>query len=91
MASLINMLNNNLGDKENYYENKLKEKEEEIQRLKEELFNRIVGSADEMASLINMLNNNLGDKENYYENKLKEKEEEIQRLKEELKKYQTNK
>ena len=55
------------------------------------LFNRIVGSADEMASLINMLNNNLGDKENYYENKLKEKEEEIQRLKEELKKYQTNK
>ena len=37
MASLINMLNNNLGDKENYYENKLREKDEEIQRLNEEL------------------------------------------------------
>lgn len=53
------------------------------------LFNRIVGSADEMASLINMLNNNLGDKENYYENKLREKDEEIQRLNEELEKYKT--
>lgn len=26
MASLINMLNNNLDDKDNYYESKLKEK-----------------------------------------------------------------
>ncbi len=29
MASLINMLNNNLDDKDNYYETKLKEKDEE--------------------------------------------------------------
>lgn len=50
------------------------------------LFNRIVGSADEMASLINMLNNNLINKENYYEIKLKEKDEEIQRLNNELSK-----
>lgn len=48
------------------------------------LFNRIVGSADEMASLINKLNNNLCDKEVYYENKLKEKDEEIKRLKKQL-------
>ncbi|MDH5094924.1 hypothetical protein Cp4445_01283 [Clostridium perfringens] len=50
------------------------------------LFNRIVGSADEMASLINMLNNNLDDKDNYYETKLKEKDEEIRKLKEEIEK-----
>ena len=50
------------------------------------LFNRIVGSADEMASLINMLNNNLDDKDNYYESKLKEKDEEIRNLKEEIEK-----
>ena len=37
MASLINMLNNNLGDKDSYYENIIKEKDEEIKRLKEEL------------------------------------------------------
>lgn len=48
------------------------------------LFNRIVGSADEMASLINMLNNNLDDKDSYYLNKLREKEEEIKKLKEEI-------
>ncbi|MGG5462219.1 RelA/SpoT domain-containing protein [Clostridium sp. B9] len=46
------------------------------------LFNRIVGSADEMASLINQLNNSLDDKCNYYESKLREKDEEIKKLKE---------
>lgn len=55
------------------------------------LFNRIVGSADEMASLINMLNNNLGDKDSYYENMIKEKDEEILRLKEELEQYKNRK
>lgn len=48
------------------------------------LFNRIIGSADEMASLINRLSNNLGDKDTYYENKLKEKDDEIERLRDEL-------
>ena len=37
MASLINMLNNNLDDKDNYYESKLKEKDEEIRNLKEKI------------------------------------------------------
>ncbi len=37
MASLINMLNNNLDDKDNYYETKLKEKDEEIRKLKEQI------------------------------------------------------
>ena len=55
------------------------------------LFNRLVGSADEMASLINMLNNNLLDKETYYENMLKEKDEEIKKLKEELCQYKDSK
>ncbi len=51
------------------------------------LFNRIVGSADEMASLINTLSkewnkNEWNIKENMYKNLIKEKDYEIQRLKE---------
>ncbi len=45
------------------------------------LFNRIVGSADEMASLINTLNNELVDKSAEYEKIIKEQQEEIKRLK----------
>lgn len=49
------------------------------------LFNRIVGSADEMASLINLLNKNLCEMENSYEKIIDSKDEEIRRLKEKLK------
>ena len=45
------------------------------------LFNRIVGSADEMASLINTLNNELVDKSAEYEKIIKDQQEEIKRLK----------
>ncbi|MGN0145424.1 MAG: RelA/SpoT domain-containing protein [Clostridium sp.] len=45
------------------------------------LFNRIIGSADEMASLISNLNNELIENKNKYENMLKEKDEEISELK----------
>ncbi|MDM0787967.1 GTP pyrophosphokinase [Clostridium perfringens] len=49
------------------------------------LFNRIVGSADEMASLINTLNNELVDKSAEYEKIIKEQQEEIKRLKKQIK------
>lgn len=45
------------------------------------LFNRIVGSADEMASLINNLSKEWGDKEVYYKTIIKDQEAEINRLK----------
>lgn len=48
------------------------------------LFNRIVGSADEMASLINNLSKEWCDKEVDYKNKIKEQEKEIERLKERI-------
>jgi ppGpp synthetase/RelA/SpoT-type nucleotidyltranferase len=44
------------------------------------LFNRIVGSADEMASLINNLSKEWGSKELYYRNLVEEQSLEIQRL-----------
>ncbi|WP_194190154.1 RelA/SpoT domain-containing protein [Clostridium chrysemydis] len=44
------------------------------------LFNRIVGSADEMASLINDLSKEWSDKEIGYKNLLREKDEEIMNL-----------
>lgn len=49
------------------------------------LFNRIVGSADEMASLINTLNNELVDKRAEYEKIIKKQQEEIKRLKKQIK------
>ena len=48
------------------------------------LFNRIVGSADEMASLINLMNKNLCEMEDSYEKVIASKDEEIRRLKEKL-------
>ena len=45
------------------------------------LFNRIVGSADEMASLINNLSKEWGEKELNYKNIIEEQEAEINRLK----------
>lgn len=48
------------------------------------LFNRIVGSADEMASLISSLNDEF-DRESYYKKKLEEKDKEILELKNNLK------
>ena len=45
------------------------------------LFNRIVGSADEMASLINTLNNELVGKNEEYQKIIKEQQAEIERLK----------
>ncbi|MGL4990208.1 MAG: RelA/SpoT domain-containing protein [Sarcina sp.] len=50
------------------------------------LFNRIIGSADEMASLINELNNEF-DKEEYYRKKIDEKDQEILELKKKLKDF----
>lgn len=49
------------------------------------LFNRIIGSADEMASLINKLNEEFNG-DNYYKKLLKEKDEQINELKKLLKK-----
>lgn len=46
------------------------------------LFNRIVGSADEMASLINQLSRDLEETEVKYEKLIAEKDEEIRKLKE---------
>lgn len=48
------------------------------------LFNRIVGSADEMADMINCLSKEWGDKEKAYREKIQEQEEEIKRLKQNL-------
>jgi len=48
------------------------------------LFNRIVGSADEMASLINQLSRDLEETEVKYEKLVAEKDEEIRKLKENL-------
>lgn len=48
------------------------------------LFNRIVGSADEMASLINLMNKNLCEMENSYDQLIASKDEEIRVLKEKL-------
>lgn len=49
------------------------------------LFNRIVGSADEMASLINMLSKEWTEKESSYKNLILEQQKEIERLKAEIK------
>lgn len=49
------------------------------------LFNRIIGSADEMASLISNLNNELLEDRKKYESMLRKKDEEIRRLKEKYK------
>lgn len=46
------------------------------------LFNRIIGSADEMASLINTLSKEWTDKEVGYQNIIQQQREEIERLKE---------
>lgn len=48
------------------------------------LFNRIVGSADEMASLINTLSKEWDIKEKGYKNLIKDKNDEIERLKREI-------
>ena len=45
------------------------------------LFNRIVGSADEMASLINNISKDWGKKEQNYKQVIKEQEAEITKLK----------
>ncbi|MDO5516425.1 MAG: GTP pyrophosphokinase, partial [Clostridium sp.] len=45
------------------------------------LFNRIVGSADEMASLINMLSKEWTEKESTYKMIIEEQRQEIERLK----------
>lgn len=45
------------------------------------LFNRIIGSADEMASLINTLNQEWCEKENSYQRIIEEQRQEIERLK----------
>lgn len=44
------------------------------------LFNRIIGSADEMASLINKLNEEWCEKENSYQKRIEEQAREIERL-----------
>lgn len=49
------------------------------------LFNRIVGSADEMASLINMLSKEWTEKESSYKNIILEQQKEIERLKDKIK------
>lgn len=49
------------------------------------LFNRIIGSADEMASLINMLSKEWNEKENLYKNLIAEQQKEIEELKRKLK------
>lgn len=51
------------------------------------LFNRIIGSADEMASLINALSKDWNEKENKYKNIIKEQREEIARLRESKSNY----
>lgn len=48
------------------------------------LFNRIVGSADEMASLINNLSKEWGEKESSYKTLIKNQKSEIDKLKEEI-------
>ena len=50
------------------------------------LFNRIVGSADEMASLINNLNKEYEDIRLNYNNIIKEQQDEIYKLKSEVEK-----
>lgn len=54
------------------------------------LFNRLVGSADEMASLINMLNKNLMELDNGYKCIVEEKEEYIKSLEEKIKRLEEN-
>lgn len=54
------------------------------------LFNRIIGSADEMASLISSLNNEFN-KELYYENKINKQNEKIIELKKELEQLKSEK
>lgn len=49
------------------------------------LFNRIVGSADEMASLINMLSKEWTEKESSYKDIILEQQKEIERLKAQIK------
>ncbi|MBE6063061.1 MAG: GTP pyrophosphokinase [Clostridium butyricum] len=49
------------------------------------LFNRIVGSADEMASLINMLSKEWIEKESIYKNLITEQQKEIEELKRRIK------
>ncbi|NME81959.1 RelA/SpoT domain-containing protein [Clostridium sp. SM-530-WT-3G] len=49
------------------------------------LFNRIVGSADEMASLINILSKEWTEKESSYKNIILKQQKEIERLKDKLK------
>lgn len=51
------------------------------------LFNRIIGSADEMASLITTLNNELVEKNNKYQNVIRAQNLEIERLKKEAEKH----